>query len=342
MRQRRIKHLRSPLACLVAGIAVLTAGTSAAAQTPPDVAQDASASEAASFLLIPVGARAIGLAGSTTALMGDAESVLWNPAGIAGMGHREVYYIRSDDFGTTAQIFGLVTPLGMGQVGITYYDLTVGEIDARDALNNDIGTLDISNQVLILSVAVPVGPLVDFGISYKLVRFESACAGACTDFGLSSTSHVFDVGAVTPVPMLPGLTVGAVLRNLGASVALEDGGPSDPLPTRIRVGASYILMDGLAAGPRAPGGPSLRILGDVQQTWSEFDDMEGSVAAELGLSGLLYVRGGYAWAGEARSGATLGVGLRFDRLILDFGHIFDDFAGFDDGTPFQFRVGMEF
>ncbi|MEN8144251.1 MAG: hypothetical protein ABFS14_04810 [Gemmatimonadota bacterium] len=292
--------------------------------------------------MIPVGARAIGLAGSTTALRGESESVLWNPAGIAGLDHRELYYVRSDDFGTTGQIFGLVTPMGMGQVGIAYYDLAVGEIDARDALNNDIGVLDISNQVLILSAAVPVGPLVDVGISYKLVRFESACAGACSEFGLSSTSHVFDVGAVAPLPMLPGLTVGAVLRNLGSSVALEEGSPADPLPTRIRVGASYVLMDGLPAGPRALGGPSLRILADAQQTWSEFDDLQGSAAAELGLRGLLFVRGGYAWAGEARSGATLGVGLRVDRLILDFGHIFDDFAGFDDGTPFQFRVGLEF
>ncbi|MEE8148563.1 MAG: hypothetical protein V3T24_13225 [Longimicrobiales bacterium] len=289
-----------------------------------------------------MGARAIGLAGSTTALRGEAESVLWNPAGIAGLDHRELFYIRSDDFGTTAQVFGLVTPLGMGQFGIAYYDLAVGQIDARDALNNDIGVLDISNQILILTAAVPLGPLADVGITYKLVRFESACAGACTEFGLSSTSHVFDVGAVAPLPVLPGLTVGAVLRNLGSSVALEQGGPSDPLPTRVRLGASYVLMDGVPLGQRDLGGPSVRILGDVQQTWSEFDDMQGSVAAEVGFRGLLYVRGGYAWAGEARSGATLGVGLRVDRLILDFGHIFDDFADFDDGTPLQFRVGLEF
>jgi hypothetical protein len=42
-----------------------------------------SASEGAEFLLLPVGARAVGMGGAVTGMRGAGDLVLWNPSGVA-------------------------------------------------------------------------------------------------------------------------------------------------------------------------------------------------------------------------------------------------------------------
>ena len=81
---------------------------------------------------------------------------------------------------------------------------------------------------------------------------------------------------------------------------------------------------------------------DLQQTVTEFDDLEADPGAEASLRGILYVRGGYAWSAAGRQGAALGIGLRYDRLMVDLGRAFNDFSGFDSDSPFQLTVGFGF
>ena len=87
---------------------------------------------------------------------------------------------------------------------------------------------------------------------------------------------------------------------------------------------------------------TLTVQGDIQQTVSEFDDLDGYLGAEASLRGILYLRGGYAWTAAGRQGASLGIGLRYDRLLVDLGRSFNDFSGFDSDTPFQLSIGFGF
>jgi hypothetical protein len=111
------------------------------------------------------------------------------------------------------------------------------------------------------------------------------------------------------------------------------------MPTRLRLGASLDAVRAFFPGEDRFG---VVVQADLQQTVTEFDDLEAYVGAETSLRGILYVRGGYAWSAAGRKGAALGIGLRYDRLIVDLGRAFNDFSGFDSDSPFQLTVGFGF
>ncbi len=137
------------------------------------------------------------------------------------------------------------------------------------------------------------------------------------------------------VPTVAGLTIGAVLRNLGGGIRFGDGETSDPMPVRLRMGAAFDVTGTFIPDEERFG---IVVQLDVQETVSEFDDLDVFAGAELSLRRILFVRGGYAWATAGRTGPSLGLGLRYDRLAVDVGHAFDDFARYDSGTPFQISL----
>src|SRR5215510_13012048 len=69
---------------------------------------------AGEFLKIPVGARAIGMGGSFTAVTDDATAAFWNPAGIVYLPYREVIFQHQEKFGSLLNhdYLGAVIPLG--------------------------------------------------------------------------------------------------------------------------------------------------------------------------------------------------------------------------------------
>ena len=111
------------------------------------------------------------------------------------------------------------------------------------------------------------------------------------------------------------------------------------MPSRLRVGASF---DAIHAFLPEEQRFSVVLQADVQQTVTEFDDLEGYVGAEASLRGILYLRGGYAWTSAGRQGPALGIGLRYDRFRVDLGRAFNDFSGFDSDSPFQLSLAFGF
>src|SRR5881296_635516 len=69
---------------------------------------------AGEFLKIPVGARAIGMGGSFTAVADDATAPYWNPAGMVYLPYREVIPQHAEQFGklVNQDFLGVVLPLG--------------------------------------------------------------------------------------------------------------------------------------------------------------------------------------------------------------------------------------
>jgi len=111
------------------------------------------------------------------------------------------------------------------------------------------------------------------------------------------------------------------------------------MPSRFRVGASLDAIHALFPEEQRF---SFVLQVDVQQTVTEFDDLEGYLGAEASLRGILYLRGGYAWTSAGRQGPALGIGLRYDRLRVDLGRAFNDFSGFDSDSPFQLSLAFGF
>ena len=300
---------------------------------------EASTREAARFLLTPIGARTVGLAGAVAASRGDVEGVVWNPASAAGVERSTVYLLAANDFGSTSQVVGFLGRWGALRAGLTYYHFDLGSIEARDEANQDLGTIALDDDALILTGGYSLSAAVDLGINYKVVRLSSACSGGCDAYDGKSIGHAFDVGVVTDITAARGLTIGAVLRNLGPGVSFAGGATRDPMPSRLRVGASLDAIHALLPEEQRF---SLVLQVDVQQTVTEFDDLEGYLGAEASLRGILYLRGGYAWTSAGRQGPALGIGLRYDRLSFDLGRAFNDFSGFDSDSPFQLSLAFGF
>ncbi|MEJ2483234.1 MAG: hypothetical protein P8049_09010 [Gemmatimonadota bacterium] len=79
----------------------------------------ASAAETATFLLVPVGARSIGLGGAVSSAQGDVEGSLWNPASLAGLDGSAIYLMGGEDFAASSRVLGGVLAVGEGRAGLT-------------------------------------------------------------------------------------------------------------------------------------------------------------------------------------------------------------------------------
>ena len=320
---------------ILAAAVILNAPVHAAAQSAPETSDASSAAEAATFLLIPLGARNVGLGGAVAGAAGDVEGAVWNPAALAGIDEWAVYYHGADDFGTSTHAVGGVASWRSLRVGLSLLSVDLGTIEGRDAANNPIGSIDMANTIAILTIARSVSSSIEVGGSYKFVRIGGSCRG-CTGLEPDATGHAFDLAVSARPARLERLRLGLVLSNLGGDIALRSDGPGDPLPARIRVGGEIEVWR-----PSAAREIELRARADVQQTFSEFDDVDLFVGAEVGYGSIGFVRAGYAATGTGRTGATLGVGVRHRGFGLDMGRRFDDFSDFESGFPFQVSVSYE-
>jgi len=337
------RSLTRPGGALSLLLLLLVARGAGAQGTAPDTERSdvSSAAETATFLLVPVGARAVGMGGAVSASRGDIEGSLWNPASMAGLESGAVYLMGGPDFVGSVLVAGGVVALGDFRAGLTVLHYGHGSIEARDETNRPIGTLDPNEQAFVLSGAYPVATWLDVGAAGKALRIN-LCADVCGSANYDQWGFAFDVGLVARLPGNESLRAGVLLRNLGGGISLGDG-PSDPLPARVRLGLEMDLPSAISAdGTWAGGDLDLLVRVDVQETLTEFDDLDAHFGAELGFKRVLLVRGGYALTSEGRTGPTLGIGLRFKRIILDLGYGFNDFAGFDSGTPLQLSVGFGF
>lgn len=327
-----VRPNRAAVAGVVLSVLLVALPTRSEAQGGAQRADASSASEAATFLLVPLGARNVGFGGAVAGAMGDVEGAVWNPASLAGIGDWAIHYHGANDFGTSTHAIGGVARWRSARVGLSLLAVDLGSIEGRDASNNPIGTIDASNTLAILTIAHPISSHIDVGASYKLVRLGGSCRG-CTGLEPDATGHAFDVAASGRPPGLDRLRLGVVVSNLGSGIALRSGGPSDPLPARIRVGGELQLLT-----PATERAVELKARADVQQTFTEFDDFDLFAGVEAGYRSIAFLRAGYAATGTGRTGASLGVGIRYEGFQLDVARTFDDFAGFDSDSPFQVSV----
>lgn len=333
---------RTRLLALLVVVATAAAPTVAAGQASEAEREDASsAREAATFLLVPLGARNVGFGGALAGAEADVEGSIWNPAALAGVESWAVHYHGANDFGTATHALGGVARLGAFRAGLSLLAVDLGTIDARDAANRPIGTIEPSNVLVILTIARPISSVFDVGGSYKLVRQGGACGG-CDGLEPDATGHAFDLAVSARPHGLERLRLGLVVSNLGGGVAYAGGGPTDPLPARIRLGGELDLLPAPSdATDAAAGDVELRVRADLRQTFTEFDDLDLFAGAEVGYRSIAYLRAGYAAAGDGRSGPALGIGLRYAGFHLDVGRSFDDFSGFGEDSPFQVSVAYQ-
>lgn len=276
---------------------------------------DASSTEGALFLLLPVGAKAVALGRAMTAMEGP-EAAFWNPAGMATIENSQIVLFRGDHLaGNATAVSALLAGNQVGTLGFSYLLLDVGDQDLRDTDGTILGTVSVRNHLGVVSAAARILERVSLGVNFKAVQFRFACKGLCPDAGTTATTYAVDVGAqFTPDPESR-LRLGAMVAHLGPRLQVLNAEQADPLPARVRVAAAYDIVGVLVAREGLRGWLTLEVQDRLRNPGSHSLYYGAELAA--GTSEALVLRAGYVLGDlDQEDGARVGLGLRFERFDL--------------------------
>jgi hypothetical protein len=343
-------HLRT-LRRLLA-VLILTGAVGATAQ---DFERDVTAvgTSAASFLEIGVGARAMALGGTYTAIANDPTALYYNPAGIAWargvqaeVAHNEWLVDTDHDF------VGLVVPVGTaGSVGLSVISLDYGDQPVRtiarpEGTGQTYGARDLA---LAATWGLALTDRFAFGLTGKWVNQRV--------WNESGNTLAMDVGILYHTG-LDGLAIGFSMSNFGTELGLSgrdlastvdpdaensniDRVPvsfdadSYPLPVLFRAGIAYERP--------LPAGQSLLLTSDLSHPSHAPEHV--NVGVEYGIGGLLYLRAGWQRLaeGDTEGGATYGAGIdwyRVGQVGLRVDYVYSDWGALQNAQ--RISVGLSF
>ncbi len=285
-------------------------------------AQGGLADQAALFLLLPVGARAVGMGTAMAAMSGSTDNVWWNPSGIASIAKRDASLHHSQSiFGRGDALSFAMASSSLGVVALSANILDYGgEIPALDNQGTQVGTILPRNVAVVATYATEIGSRVRGGVSYKLVQFRFDCRGQCPDLPTSEAStSALDVGAQWDVPSRLPVTLGAVIRNIGVRLQVKDNPQADPLPTRLQVGAVARYAIPKTVTPDAEVRFSMDVIDELP-----LKNPLPRFGAEFGWEKRAFVRAGYVVEGKntESGGPSLGLGFVAGRFVIDFARVF--------------------
>ena len=278
------------------------------------------AAETASFLDIGVGARALGMGGANTALADDANSLYWNPAGLAKLEKREFTASHAEMFESTRLDFlayAHPTSQGTFAAGLTY--LSQGKIDGRDSSGRQTAGYDASDAAVSLGYARKL-EVADVGATFKYLRSHigsTEAQGAAVDVG---AKRAFDR-----------VSVGAALRNIGPGLKFQD--QRNDLPLRLTLGAAYKFAGGHAAAVELVNGP--RGAGTDASFGGEFQAVK-NLYMRAGYTTQTAITGGTGF--DVARGLTLGLGFRNEKWSLDYAVL----PSGELGRSHRFSLGARF
>ena len=294
-------------------------------------AQGGLSTEGALFLLVPVGARAVGLGQAVVASDVGSESIWANPAGLARLTKNELSINHSQTVVATGDALNIVVPAGKaGVIAATAYLMNYGQQDATDNLSPPtvIGTLYLRSYVFAASYAATIGSRVSAGVTYKFIQERVDCSGTCGNIpAFSASTNALDLGVQAIVDKDRRLTVGLDIRDAGLKLQVNDAPQSDPLPTRIHLGAQY-LVPGIERS--IPDG-ELRVSAEVVENAS-LGAAAFRAGGELVYRKLFFLRLGVAGGSGDGASAAVGLGVKRGGISMDFARGFGGFSS-DAGKP---------
>ncbi len=315
------------------------------------------------FLLINPGARQGGMGEAGVATANDATAIYWNPGGLAfqyenpEQDHRgEVTFMHVNwlpqfnlndlyyDFAATRYYIPDV-----GMVGVAVQYINYGENIQTDTQGRELGTFN-SNEVAITgSYAVKASKNLGIGVNLKYI-YSNLSPNIQVDQETREgrgTSFAVDVGLLYHPGFSKRLTLGMNVSNIGPKMTFVDKAQADPLPTNLRLGFAYRLVDGefnkltivydtnrLLVRRRGTSADNV-FKAMFYSSWTDrnfFKTFSHSVGAEYWYTDLIALRAGYFYeppeSGD-RQFFTFGGGLRISFFGVDFSYI----AGSGNDSP---------
>ncbi len=279
---------------------------------------------------------------SMMASNGSGDAVWWNPAGIATVRRGDAALHHSQSvIGTSEALTVTAASSLLGVVALSANILDFGgDIPAVDNQGNVVGKILPRNLALVGTYATTIGRRVRAGVSYKLVQFRFDCEGLCPSLPTKQAStSALDGGVQFDLPTKLPITIGAAIRNVGVDLQINDSPQSDPLPTRLQIGATarYVIPKVYADDAE------LLVSADV------IDDVPVGkplprVGGEFVWEKKAFLRAGYVFSsGSTESGGpTLGLGFVAGRLVIDFARVFAGLSADAGQAPTYLSLRLTF
>jgi len=170
---------------------------------------------AATFLRIPVGARAAGMGSSFVSMMNDPSSLYWNPSVLSSMNSNSLIIDHSPWMpGINFDYIGVVLPFGeFGTVGISTTLLHTDEMDVTTptAPMGTGETFTASSFAIGFSYSRALTDKFSIGGTFKFIKE--------TIYNSSASGIAFDVGTIYETPFA-GIRLGASISNFGTKMRM--------------------------------------------------------------------------------------------------------------------------
>jgi hypothetical protein len=295
------------------------AATPVLGQTGGDVSKVGTS--AAPFLEIPVGARAIGMAGAFVGTSDDVTALYWNPAGIARLNQSEALFTHTEWIADMQFDYaGLALSLeGFGWLGLSFTSLSMGDMLVR-TVDQPEGTgelFDAGSFAMGVHYARSLSDKFSIGFTAKYVSERI--------WNMQAHAFAVDVGTLFVTNFLNGMRIGATVSNFGTDMRLEgrdtrtfhpidptNTGGNDRIPQNIELDSWHLPLNfqfGVAVDVIKTEDHQLTVAIDALHPTDNNESM--NVGAEYGFQRIFFVRGGYQslFLTDAEGGLSLGTGI---------------------------------
>lgn len=301
---------------------------------------DPSSTEGGLTLLLPIGAKAVGLGRAVTASQGS-ESAFWNPAGLARLDKGRFVVLRGNSLVGDATAFSLVLARQpLGTLTLSYQLLDLGDQDYVDKDQNILGTVSFRNHLGIISFATQVLPWLDTGVNFKVFQVRETCRGQCDVSGVTGTTYLLDAGLLaSPVENVP-FRLGLMVAHAGPDLQLINVEQADPLPTRLRAAGSYEVLHHFLDRDDM----EIWATAELEDRLSDLGSPVLYLGAEFaaGRGDQIFVRTGYGQGQTGQpAGIAVGLGIMYQQFEIGIGKALSS-SGLEDSQPAQITFGVIF
>ncbi|MFA5032375.1 MAG: PorV/PorQ family protein [bacterium] len=273
------------------------------------------------FLNLTSGAKYAGIAGCDFGTTGEVSAVFTNPAALQitpkafGFGYSRYFEGIQSGYG----VFAMPKYKGTVGIGIKYlnygtFDGTLEGYTPDDTISNRFN-FEAQSMVSTIGYSRVVGEKA-FGVSAKAIYYNLA--------GFTGTAVAIDAGGTIAIKKYEGLTIGAVLHNVGVQTSKFDTA-SESLPFSASIGGNYLLFNKtalLSAQIKLP-------VKDTSVAKTLLSRIDKAVGIEWSATPSFIIRGGYNSSGkeldtgtgslkEVITGLTFGIGIKTKVFILDY------------------------
>lgn len=309
---------------------------------------------AAQFLKIGVGARAMGLGGTFTAIANDVSTIYWNPAGIVNMKTTSIGFTHSQWFADISHDFaGVIVPISSSDfIAVQATSLNTGEQEVTTVMQQD-GTgvfYDVRDLALGFSYARQLTDRFSVGISAKYVMQSL--------YNEQASSITLDIGSYLKTGF-HSLIIGMAISNFGGTMQLdgrdliaitdlntEVSGNYNPdarlttqeypLPLIFRVG---LAMDFVGGDDPVISSESNRFTVAVEGTHLNDNNERFNIGTEYSWTETVFVRAGYKINYDSENwafGAGFNIPIGNQNIVFDYAFI--EFK--DLGNVSQFSIEL--